>query len=193
LTPNSRSYLNRFSQPDTIIPDPYNSADYDRYSYARNNAIKYTDPSGHCVWDLCIIEGIGLIEVTAIAVGAITVTYYATTPPPAALTDGLEWANQQIAKAVDSISASVSTNTQTSQATLPGGTVTNFAHKPDIGFIDYLQKKYGLSAAERRALHDLITREGMTEEEIEAEAEEIVRAKNQKEHKNESDKSAKKE
>ena len=41
------TYLNHFTQPDTIVPDPYNSQDYDRYAYARNNPIRYTDPSGH--------------------------------------------------------------------------------------------------------------------------------------------------
>jgi len=47
LTPNSRSYLNRWTSPDTIIPDPYNPLDYDRYSYVRNNPINYSDPTGH--------------------------------------------------------------------------------------------------------------------------------------------------
>jgi RHS repeat-associated protein len=42
-------YLNHFTQPDTIVPDPYNPQDWDRYSYARYNPLKYTDPSGHCV------------------------------------------------------------------------------------------------------------------------------------------------
>ena len=37
------------TQPDSIVPDPYNSQDYDRYSYVRNNPLKYTDPSGHSV------------------------------------------------------------------------------------------------------------------------------------------------
>ena len=40
-------YLNRWIQPDVIIPDPYNSQSYDRYAYAFNNPLKYTDPSGH--------------------------------------------------------------------------------------------------------------------------------------------------
>ncbi len=40
-------YLNHFTQPDSIVPDPYNPQDYDRYSYARNNPLKYTDPTGH--------------------------------------------------------------------------------------------------------------------------------------------------
>ncbi len=40
-------YLNRWLQPDTIVPDPYNSQDWDRYAYAGNNPILYNDPSGH--------------------------------------------------------------------------------------------------------------------------------------------------
>jgi RHS repeat-associated protein len=40
-------YLNHFTQPDSIVPDQYNSQDYDRYSYARSNPLRYTDPSGH--------------------------------------------------------------------------------------------------------------------------------------------------
>lgn len=47
MTPNSRSYLNRWLQPDVIVPDPYNSLDLDRYSYVRNNPTRYTDPTGH--------------------------------------------------------------------------------------------------------------------------------------------------
>jgi RHS repeat-associated protein len=40
-------YINRMSQPDTIVPDPYNTQDYDRYIYVRNNPINATDPTGH--------------------------------------------------------------------------------------------------------------------------------------------------
>jgi RHS repeat-associated protein len=48
---NARWYdpaLGRFAQADTMIPEPYNPIDWNRYSYARNNPVKYTDPSGHC-------------------------------------------------------------------------------------------------------------------------------------------------
>jgi RHS repeat-associated protein len=41
-------YLNRWTQPDSIIPDG-NPQSLNRYSYAANNPIRYNDPSGHCV------------------------------------------------------------------------------------------------------------------------------------------------
>jgi hypothetical protein len=41
-------YLNHMTQPDSIVPDPYNSQDWDRYAYALNNPVRYNDPSGHC-------------------------------------------------------------------------------------------------------------------------------------------------
>jgi RHS repeat-associated protein len=42
-------YLNRWIQPDSIIPDPLNPIDFDRFAYTRNNPTKYRDPTGHCV------------------------------------------------------------------------------------------------------------------------------------------------
>jgi len=51
---NARWYdpaLGRFIQPDTIVPDPGNPMDWDRYAYVRNNPVNYTDPSGHEVCD----------------------------------------------------------------------------------------------------------------------------------------------
>jgi hypothetical protein len=40
-------YLNHFTQPDSIVPDQSNSQSYDRYAYAFNNPVRYTDPTGH--------------------------------------------------------------------------------------------------------------------------------------------------
>ena len=48
---NARYYdpaLGRFAQADTLVPQPQDPQNLNRYSYALNNALKYTDPSGHC-------------------------------------------------------------------------------------------------------------------------------------------------
>ncbi len=50
---NARYYdpaLGAFISPDTIVPDPTNLLDYNRYSYVRGNPLKYNDPSGHCAF-----------------------------------------------------------------------------------------------------------------------------------------------
>jgi len=39
--------LGRFVSADAIVPNPQNPADFNRYSYVRNNALRYTDPTGH--------------------------------------------------------------------------------------------------------------------------------------------------
>ncbi|MDR4470609.1 MAG: RHS repeat-associated core domain-containing protein [Nitrospira sp.] len=40
----------RFIAPDTIVPNLYDPQSLNRYSYARNNPLYYTDPSGHFFW-----------------------------------------------------------------------------------------------------------------------------------------------
>lgn len=48
---NARWYmpgLGRFLSADTIVPDPKDPQSFNRYSYVKNNAINFTDPSGHC-------------------------------------------------------------------------------------------------------------------------------------------------
>jgi RHS repeat-associated protein len=39
--------LGRFISADTIVPDPENPQDLNRYSYVRNSPLNYQDPSGH--------------------------------------------------------------------------------------------------------------------------------------------------
>jgi RHS repeat-associated protein len=42
-------YLNRWTSPDSIIPDPNNPQDFDRYAFVRNNPVNNIDPTGHYV------------------------------------------------------------------------------------------------------------------------------------------------
>jgi hypothetical protein len=41
--------LGRFVSADTLVPNPGAPIDLNRYAYARNNPVIYTDPSGHCI------------------------------------------------------------------------------------------------------------------------------------------------
>lgn len=41
--------LGRFTQADTIVPEPGNPQALNRYAYALNNPVRYRDPSGHAV------------------------------------------------------------------------------------------------------------------------------------------------
>ncbi len=74
---NSRWYdpaLGRWIQPDSIIPDPNNPLDWDRYSYVRNNPLRYSDPTGHecyevgsntiCTDDLSSYQELGTLNAT---------------------------------------------------------------------------------------------------------------------------------
>ncbi len=47
---NARYYdpqIGTFISPDTIVPDPGLVIDYNRYGYARGNALRFSDPTGH--------------------------------------------------------------------------------------------------------------------------------------------------
>jgi hypothetical protein len=52
LTVDSRSYLNQWTQPDPVIPQPDNPQSLNRYMYVLGNPIRYNDPSGHNYCDL---------------------------------------------------------------------------------------------------------------------------------------------
>lgn len=43
--------LGRFVSPDTVVPDPFNPQDLNRYAYVRNSPLNYTDPTGHITCD----------------------------------------------------------------------------------------------------------------------------------------------
>ena len=48
---------------DTIIQDPYDTQAYNRYSYVKNNPLKYTDPSGHSWWTKIRHKVIGVVAI----------------------------------------------------------------------------------------------------------------------------------
>jgi RHS repeat-associated protein len=44
-------YLNRFISADTVVPNPGDPQDLNRYAYAGNNPVRYTDPTGHYLFE----------------------------------------------------------------------------------------------------------------------------------------------
>jgi len=67
-------YLNRFIQPDTLIPDANNPQAWNRFSYVFNNPVRYNDPTGHCVEPVtgtaCLVL-VGVVVIAAVAVWTI--------------------------------------------------------------------------------------------------------------------------
>jgi len=57
---NGRMYdpiQGRMISPDNYVPDPWNTQGYNRYSYANNNPLKYTDPDGNFIVAAALIAG----------------------------------------------------------------------------------------------------------------------------------------
>jgi RHS repeat-associated protein len=50
-------HIGVFVSPDTLVPDPTNVWDYNRFAYARLNPLKYNDPTGHEPKQPCCITG----------------------------------------------------------------------------------------------------------------------------------------
>lgn len=46
------SALGKFISPDSIVPNPHDPSDFNRFVYVCNSPLIYIDPSGHCKWGL---------------------------------------------------------------------------------------------------------------------------------------------
>jgi RHS repeat-associated protein len=58
--------LGRFLTPDTSLGDTYYQTDaLNRFAFAANNPVTFTDPTGHSVWDAIIGGVIGALEIVA--------------------------------------------------------------------------------------------------------------------------------
>lgn len=58
---NGRLYdpvFHRFLQPDNFVQDPFNTQNFNRYSYVLNNPLKYSDISGELFWTPILVGAI---------------------------------------------------------------------------------------------------------------------------------------
>jgi hypothetical protein len=132
---------------------PQNPQEINRYSYALNNPMRYNDPSGQCV---------GPVIVYCVGVGAKALFDAATAGELAGAT-GAETA----------LTTAPATLNIATAVTRKQGVILE-AKKEDVKFIDRLVKKYGLTKDQRRELHDEITKQGYSPEEIEEIAKDIA-------------------
>jgi hypothetical protein len=73
--------VRRFISPDTLVPDPTDPQDLNRSTYAKNNPMRYTDPTGQCVGPVLIVCAIGGGAV--VVMGGATIATQPTQSAPA--------------------------------------------------------------------------------------------------------------
>ena len=99
---NNENKLRLLDPSFKLSPVPANPYAFDRYSYSLDNPVKYKDPSGHCIWDLCIVEGITTVGVFGAAVVATAaVVVFNATGGPEVVSEGLEQAGEAASDALE--------------------------------------------------------------------------------------------
>ena len=109
---NGRLYdpaIRRFLSPDNFVQDPYNTQNFDRYSYVYNNPLMYTDPSGE-------VFQIGIIGAVAIgaAIAATSYTIYAL----ATTWDNFSWGGLLKSTVIGAVSGAFSFGVGTMASTI---------------------------------------------------------------------------
>ncbi|MGB4976087.1 MAG: RHS repeat-associated core domain-containing protein, partial [Anaerolineae bacterium] len=130
---NARWYdpaVGRFLQADTIVPGAGDPQALNRYSYTRNNALRYNDPTGHwfeTAWDVLNI-GWDIYEVkqdpSLLNIGALVVDVGAAVLPFVPAGAGLIARGGKAAKAVVEVASHAD---EVADATKIGGKVTEEA------------------------------------------------------------------
>ncbi|MBI4597338.1 MAG: VCBS repeat-containing protein [Candidatus Omnitrophica bacterium] len=67
--------LGRFISPDAFIQNPFDPQSLNRYSYVRNNPLRYTDPSGNFLWIPFLIAAAKAILIAAATFAAFNVGF----------------------------------------------------------------------------------------------------------------------
>ncbi|MEO8197599.1 MAG: RHS repeat-associated core domain-containing protein [Thermoanaerobaculia bacterium] len=62
----------RFLSTDPVLGTPSSPQSWNRYAYVQGNPLKFTDPTGKCVWDICVGETAAVFALTTATAGAIS-------------------------------------------------------------------------------------------------------------------------
>ena len=153
------NWTGRFTTVDPEVPFDASLRDpqlWNRYTYVRNNPLRYADPDGRCIWDLCVAEiavAVGVTEaavaVTEAAGASVVVWHYregianSIQGAGAALGKAVIWAKDALSRtqdadgsrfAVEPNGTVVDTNrTPAGRYRQPNGDLTDVLQKNDHG------------------------------------------------------------
>ncbi|UHA73761.1 RHS repeat domain-containing protein [Paenibacillus sp. 481] len=107
--------IGRFTTEDTYEGKANNPLSLNLYTYVHNNPLKYTDPTGRCVWDACIAEGAAIswgVIAAAASVGVIAAFVddflFGNEPYPVSQNHSIPKSAAQANKLADTLTAELS-------------------------------------------------------------------------------------